>query len=219
MVCVLDNKMWLLGGGIARYHPFRAYNDVWNSPDGKTWRKVLDRAPWPPRIWSTSAVYRDRIWILGGFRSEPTWNNFNDIWYSGDGAHWEPLISEDIWSARHELSAYVFQDKLWVVAGNSWPLMNDAWYLDIPGLTFVSQPVVEEFAEAEYTYRARADFNKSGKPVCYRLVQGPAWLSIDPATGVLRGTPATPGDSAVDIEAFDTAKETARQSYTLHVIP
>ena len=53
MLVVYDRKLWLIGGGITIYHPFKAYRDVWSSSDGKSWTKVTDQAPWPARIWST----------------------------------------------------------------------------------------------------------------------------------------------------------------------
>jgi hypothetical protein len=211
-------SLWLVGGGITVYQPFKAYRDVWRSPDGRDWTKVTDCAPWPARIWSCCAVYRNRIWLLGGFRAQPTWNNFNDIWYSADGADWKQLVSENLWEPRHELSAYVHQDALWVVAGNAWPLKSDVWRLRVPGLAFTSQPVLEEFVHAQYSYGAQADFNRSAGAVRYRLIEAPGWLKIEPDTGLVRGTPPAPGDFKVTVEAFDDAGETARQSYALHAI-
>ncbi len=219
MVQVFHDRLWVLGGGITVYHPFRAYSDVWSSADGRKWTCVTERAPWPPRIWSTSAVYANRLWVFGGFRAEPNWNNFNDVWYSSDGKNWRELTTDTIWSPRHELSAYVHDGKLWVVAGNSWPLRNDVWSLEIKGLTFVTQPVIEEFVNSRYRYEARADFNSGGGPVSYRLVKGPSWIWMDAKTGIMTGVPDKTGDSEVSIEAFDAAGETARQTYSLHVIP
>jgi hypothetical protein len=201
MLTVHDGRMWILGGGITNYHPFRAYNDVWSSADGKTWAKVCDETPWPARTWSSAVEYRNRLWVLTGFRAEPTWNNFNDVWYSADGARWDQLVSDPIWTPRHEVSVYVFDGRLWVVAGNSWPLTNDVWRLDIPGLSFLTQPVIEDFAGAQYTYRCRADFNEGRGIVRYRLVESPRWMTIDGATGLIRGTvlhPACPEGVAAD---------------------
>ncbi|MBI5090886.1 MAG: cadherin-like beta sandwich domain-containing protein [Candidatus Hydrogenedentes bacterium] len=219
LVTEFGGGLWVLGGGITLYHPFKAYNDIWRSPNGRDWTKVTDEAPWPGRIWTTSAVYRNRLWVFGGFRAEPVWTNLNDVWYSSDGAHWNELAAPTVWLPRHELSAYVFKDKLWVVAGNGWPLVNDVWCLDIPGLTFLTQPVIEEFVTAEYTYRSRADFNKSGGEIHYRLINSPAWLTVDARTGVVRGAPQDTGEFPVAIEAFDDTGETARQTFTLYVIP
>ena len=62
----------------------------------------------------------------------------------------------------------------------------------------------------------RADFNRSAWLVRYELVESPAWLRIDNATGVVRGRTGETGDVPVVIEAFDDAGERARQAYTLH---
>jgi hypothetical protein len=215
---VHQNKLWVIGGGVTVYQPVRAYNDVWCSADGKAWTRVTDDAPWPVRIWSECAVYRDRLWLLGGFRGQPTDKNFGDVWYSRDGADWRQLHTENAWEPRHESSPMVLNDKLYLVAGNAWPLKNDVWVLDIPGLAFTTQPVVEEFVRARYRYDARADFNRAPGAVRYRLIHAPAWLSIHEATGRVTGEPDAVGDFPVVIEAFDDAGEAARQSYTLHVI-
>ncbi|MDA1138988.1 MAG: cadherin-like beta sandwich domain-containing protein [Planctomycetota bacterium] len=219
MVTVHDDKLWVIGGGISNYHPFRAYTDVWNSEDGRSWEQVTEHAPWPRRIWSNAVSYANRLWVVGGFHAEPDWRNHNDIWYSADGAEWHQLETESIWSERHEISVYVHDQRLWVIGGNAWPLMNDVWSLEIDGLTFVTQPVVDEFVGAEYTYRARADFNSSCDEVRYRLVESAGWLTINEETGCVRGTSRDAGEWPVTIEARDAAGETARQSYRLHVAP
>lgn len=218
MIAVHRDRLWIMGGGIQNYHPFKTYRDVWSTADGKSWTKATDEAPWQGRIWSSAAAYKNRLWVFGGFQAEPNWTNLNDLWYSADGADWRQLPTETVWSPRHEYSVYVFAGKLWVVAGNAWPLVNDAWVLEIKGLSFLTQPVVEDFAGTEYVYRARADFNASGKPVRYRLLEAPDWLAVDAASGVVRGTPAASGEFRVALEAFDDAGETARQDYTLSIL-
>ena len=84
-------------------------------------------------------------------------------------------------------------------------------------MVFLTQPVIEEFVSAEYRYEAHADFNESGG-VCYRLLRGPSWLSVDPDSGVVTGTAEKEGEFAVIIEAYDDAGETARQAYRLYVL-
>ena len=234
---VMDGRMWLIGGAaMGDYYPFRTYQDVWCTEDGRHWKKVLDEAPWRGRIWGSTAVYRDRLWVLGGFRSEPAWENLGDVWYSVDGVQWNELscpatcrhsgsanapvvVDHSRWELRHEMSVYDHDGKLWVVGGMVWPLMNDVWSLDIAGLTFVTQPVVEDFAGTRYDYRARADFNRSRGRLQYRLVDSPAWLSVDSGTGLVEGVSPGPGDVTVTVEARDAAGETACQRYTLHILP
>ncbi len=217
-VVVHDNMIYLIGGGIQGYHPWKVYRDVWRSPDGIHWEEVTPEAPWEGRNWASCLVYKNRIWLLAGFRAEPRWANFNDVWYSPDGADWRQLTTPDIWSPRHEVSPYVFQDKLWVVGGNAWPLMNDAWHLDIPGLCFLTSPPVEEFIGAQYNYHAKADFNHSRLPIRYRLLEHPDWLSINPETGLMRGIPPDAQPAKVTLQAFDDAGETVCQSFSIHVI-
>ncbi len=127
---VFDDKIWILGGG--NYVPnHTAYNDVWCSDDGIHWKEVTTSAPWDPRLWFSSVVYRDRIFILGGWSKSH--DNFGDVWYSGDGLNWTELKSEVIWKGRHEHSTFVFRDKIWVTGGFPRPLLsNEVWTLEIP---------------------------------------------------------------------------------------
>ncbi len=123
-------KLWVFGGG--NYVPtYQGHNDVWCSEDGRTWTQVTKSAPWHPRIWFSNLVYRDRMWVIGGWSDQPS-KNWNDVWTSTDGKNWTELAAANVWSPRHETSAYVHQDKLWVVAGNPWPVVNDVWQLDVP---------------------------------------------------------------------------------------
>jgi hypothetical protein len=127
---VHDGKVWVLGGG--NYVPhYQARNDVWSSADGVHWETVTEHAPWSPRIWFSAAVYRGRIWVLGGWSNNPS-RNWDDVWSSRDGKDWTRLRSNVVWKARHEHSAYVFRDKLWVVGGHAQPLNSEVWSLDVP---------------------------------------------------------------------------------------
>ncbi len=122
-------RIYVLGGG--NYVPdHRATNDVWSSADGVTWILETDAAPWAPRIWFSATVYRNRIWILGGWAKDT--DNFGDVWHSADGRNWERLETQTGWKARHEHSAFVFRDKLWVAGGHARPLSNEVWSLYVP---------------------------------------------------------------------------------------
>lgn len=126
---VLNGKMYVFGGGnyVPEYH---AVNDVWSTEDGIHWTKEGD-APWHERLWFSSVVYRDRIWVMGGWSNNP-YKNWSDVWYSRDGKHWTEYKCDTVWKERHELSAFVFQDKIWVAAGMIPPLTNDVWSLELP---------------------------------------------------------------------------------------
>jgi hypothetical protein len=124
----------VIGGG--NYVPkYRALNDVWCSTDGVHWQQVTDHAPWNPRIWFSAVVYRDRMWILGGWSNHPS-RNWGDVWHSRDGREWTQLRSNVVWKERHEHSAYVFHDKIWVAGGHAQPLSSEVWSLEIPPAWF-----------------------------------------------------------------------------------
>lgn len=135
---VFNNKIWIIGGGQhVRGSKTGPFNDVWCSDDGINWTQVTGAAPWKPRIWFSSVVYRDRIWVIGGWSREN--GNFGDVWYSKDGLNWTELKSEVKWTQRHEHSAFVFKDRIWVSGGCSddYILTNEVWSLFIPEDWFV----------------------------------------------------------------------------------
>jgi hypothetical protein len=211
-----NKKMWIIGGGITEYDPFIAYNDVWSSLDGVQWQKELDSAPWKKRIWHSAVVYKNRIWLLGGYQSEPESINLGDVWYSCNGEDWKKLETEHSWSPRHASSVYVYKDRIWVIGGNSWPLKNDVWSLNISGLSFVSPPEAKGRVGLLYSYHFDADFNGSCEPISYELVSGPSWLKLDTSEQMLTGTPSAPGDYVIKLQAFDRM-EAVDQDFVIHV--
>jgi hypothetical protein len=82
-------------------------------------------------MWFISKVYAGRMWIIGGFDNAHG-ANLGDVWYTEDGEHWQQFVAENGFSPRHEPTCYVYDNSLCVVAGNSWPLMNDVWRLTLP---------------------------------------------------------------------------------------
>ncbi len=129
---VFDGKIWIMGGGHRNPKPIPT-NDVWFSEDGVNWTLATKSAEWLPRMWFSAVVYRDRMWVIGGWSEEK--GNFGDVWHSKDGKTWTELKSDVIWSPRHEHSAFVYRDKLWVAAGAAMPdykLSNEVWSLAVP---------------------------------------------------------------------------------------
>lgn len=122
-------RIYVMGGG--NYVPEHfAKNDVWSSADGVEWRCETEAAPWGARLWFSAAVYRGRMWVLGGWSKEK--DNFGDVWHSADGRAWTKLETPNCWKARHEHSAFVFRDRLWVTGGHARPLSSEVWSLTLP---------------------------------------------------------------------------------------
>lgn len=133
---VFGGKIWVMGGG-QRAPKAIPTNDVWCSEDGVNWTLVTASADWKPRLWFSTVVYRDRMWVLGGWSEEE--GNFGDVWYSQDGKNWTELKSDKIWTKRHEHSAFVFNDKIWIAGGAAEPnykLDSEVWSLEVPANWF-----------------------------------------------------------------------------------
>jgi hypothetical protein len=127
---VHDGKIWVFGGGnyVPKYH---ALNDVWCSSDGAKWDRVTEKAPWHPRLWFSAVVYRDRMWVLGGWSNNPS-KNWGDVWHSKDGKQWTQFQAKTTWKERHEHSAYVFKDRIFIAGGHAKPLTSEVWSLELP---------------------------------------------------------------------------------------
>ena len=127
---VLNDKIYVFGGGnyVPAYH---AKNDVWSSSDGVHWTCETEAAPWAPRLWFSAAVYRGRMWVLGGWSNNPrrTGATCGTRRTARPGSDCE---TKTCWKARHEHSAFVFQDKLWIAGGHARPLSNEVWSLHLP---------------------------------------------------------------------------------------
>jgi hypothetical protein len=68
---------------------------------------------------------------MAGWSNNP-YKNHSDVWSSKDGITWEEFKSEKVWKGRHEQSAFIFQDKIWIAGGMTPPLVNDVWSLKLP---------------------------------------------------------------------------------------
>jgi hypothetical protein len=124
---VQAGRIWLLGGGTydtPTTPQRRFYNDVWSTTDGVDWRQHTDAAGWHPRQYHEVAAWDGRLWVLEGWHGDG--GNRNDVWHSGDGVSWTE-VADTPWATRHAASVYVYEDALWVVAGNN--MTSDVWQL------------------------------------------------------------------------------------------
>lgn len=143
-----EDRMWLLGGwnpGDRAHFPLICNNEVWSSTDGKTWRldkpnTFLDRSfdpelDWEGRHTAGYAVFRDKLWIVGGDVNQGHYQS--DVWNSTDGREWS-LVNRGKpvpWGPRALHYTVVFRDKIWVIGGQTMPgfapseevLYRDVW--------------------------------------------------------------------------------------------
>jgi hypothetical protein len=130
-----NDRIWVMGGQtVPQFAPAAEvfYNDVWNTEDGASWTRVIERASWPARgMIGGAAEFKGRIWILGGGTYDtPTSPRkfYNDVWSSPDGVRWERHVERAPWYPREYHEVAVFDDRLWVLEGWNGSNRQDVWY-------------------------------------------------------------------------------------------
>lgn len=80
------------------------------------WVKETGQAGWRPRDSSGETVFRDQLWIFGGwfdsFSAPP-----RDVWSSADGRTWQLITPEAPWKYSDLPMTVTFRDRMWVMGG------------------------------------------------------------------------------------------------------
>jgi hypothetical protein len=125
-----NGRLWVIGGlgheGIFN-RAEKAYNDVWYSSDGIIWTEATASAAFPPRCQHTAVVYGGRMWIIGGRGIRDGKNpaiQYNDVWYSTDGATWIQATAHAGFSPRDVHGSVAFDNSLWVIGSQN---DNEVW--------------------------------------------------------------------------------------------
>lgn len=151
---VFDGKIWVMGGQtMPQFADAKEtfYSDIWNSEDGVNWNKVeTSNDRWLPRgMIGGSAVFKDRIWIIGGANYD-TPNRayrtlYNDVWSSKDGVTWKCHTQSAEWLPRNYHDVAVWDNKLWLLEGSfagqikDRKNLNEVWFSE-DGETWTELP-------------------------------------------------------------------------------
>lgn len=101
--------------------------------DSYRWTPVTEDAPFAARDGAGALVFRDRMWLLGGWNPKdkahfPRVCN-SEVWSSADGREWRRDVPEAPWEGRHTAGYALHDDALWIVGGD--PIQghyqNDVW--------------------------------------------------------------------------------------------
>jgi len=124
-VVVFQDKIWLMGGlngngfqdknGNVLYWKVPHYSDVWSSKDGRDWQLVIKNAPWSKRRSIQAVVFKNKIWLVGGWG--PGIGYSNNIWISENGINWEKIEPKGGLPSIEGHQLVVFDDKLWLIGG------------------------------------------------------------------------------------------------------
>jgi hypothetical protein len=86
------------------------------APDDPDWVRVTDKAGWRPRDSSGEVVFKDQLWLLGGWfdsHSAPP----RDVWSSPDGKAWKLVTKEAPWRYSDLPMTLAFRDRMWLMGG------------------------------------------------------------------------------------------------------
>ena len=146
-VLSFHGRLWVLGGwnpNDKAHFPRICANDVWSSADGRDW--VLEKPntfsdgtfdpqrDWEGRHTAGYAVFRDKMWIVGGDVNQKHY--MSDVWFSKDGKSWtlanpgHPVP----WGPRALHHTVVFKDTIWVMGGQTLPAFapgEERFYRDL----------------------------------------------------------------------------------------
>jgi hypothetical protein len=114
--------MWLFAPGTGTLN-----NPVFWSRNGAVWTTATNKAPFSIRGNSGGAVFKGKMWLLGG---QDNSGKLNDVWSTADGSAWERVNPTGIiWSPRAGFGCIFFKDKLWVLGGigAAGQLLRDIW--------------------------------------------------------------------------------------------
>jgi hypothetical protein len=143
MFCRRWIAVWVLAQAVALPGRFAHGEQGLQPAPEYTWVHVTNRAAYAPRDGAGALVFRNRMWLLGGW-NPPDKVHFpmkcnNEVWSSNDGVTWtlvkpNTFNSTDFdggrdWEGRHTAGYVVYQEKMWIVGGD--PLQGhyqfDVW--------------------------------------------------------------------------------------------
>ena len=114
---VYEGKIWVMGGSGCCGG---ALNDVWNSTDGENWTLVTEAADFPIRKSFGALVFDNKMWVIGGVgQSYIAGSDYNDVWFSTDGANWTLATDNAAFPPKHGMESEVYDGKMWIFGGST----------------------------------------------------------------------------------------------------
>jgi hypothetical protein len=101
-----------------------------------TWERVTENAGFAPRDGAGALVFRERMWLLGGWNLNDKQNfprlSNSEVWCSADGRSWELVTPAAPWEGRHTAGCVVHRDRMWIIGGdaNQGHYQPDVWRSD-----------------------------------------------------------------------------------------
>jgi hypothetical protein len=108
------DAIYALGTIKGNYLNFQLSTKISRTQDFKAWETLAETSNLPNRIFYAAAVFKDKIWLAGGFDGK---NYHNDVWNSADGIRWQRVAANSAWTPRNITRLFVFKNKIWFIGG------------------------------------------------------------------------------------------------------
>jgi hypothetical protein len=108
------DAIYLLGDHDGNYESITFVPKVRKTTDMVSWQTLGTSTNLPGRIFPGTVVFRDKIWLIGGY---DTRRFFNDVWSSSDGAQWLREVENAGFTPRSGMGLVVYKDRLWLLGG------------------------------------------------------------------------------------------------------
>lgn len=109
------DAIYALGTMQGNYTNMQLSSKIVRTKDFKTWETLAEKSELPARIFYGATVFRDKIWLLGGYDGK---NYYNDVWNSSDGVKWKRVVEKVVWSPRLAGAIVVFKNRIWIFGGS-----------------------------------------------------------------------------------------------------
>jgi hypothetical protein len=86
----------------------------YSAPESGQWVMATPEAPFQGRSGHTGTVFKNRMWIIGGWNGN---SGLNDVWSSRDGKTWTCAARHAPFRERAAHTTLAYDNKLWVIGG------------------------------------------------------------------------------------------------------
>ena len=109
-----DGAVYALGSMSGNYQNFTISTRIMLTRDGRTWETLAKQSNLPKRVFYSTIVFKNKIWLIGGYDGK---DYFNDVWNSDDGVKWQRVVEKAMWSPRQSATLVHFKNRVWLFGG------------------------------------------------------------------------------------------------------
>jgi hypothetical protein len=109
-----NGAVYALGSMQGNYLDLKLSSRILRTQDFRNWETVAESSNLPPRIFYGAVVFRNEIWMVGGWDGK---SYHNDVWTSRDGVNWTQAAAKTPWSPRTVSTVVAFHDRIWIIGG------------------------------------------------------------------------------------------------------